>query len=246
MLHIVDLHASIKGKKVLYGVNLSMQQGEIHAVMGPNGAGKSTLAKAIAGDPEVTIEQGQIVYEGSDLVPLPAEERGQRGVFMGFQYPTEIPGVSNRGFLYAALQARRKGADLPPISDEEFEHLLDEKMSLLDIPTTFKGRNVNEGFSGGEKKRNEMLQMAVLDAQLAVLDEMDSGLDIGALRCVSQALHRLLSPTKALLLITHYQRFLQYIPPHHVHVMVEGKVALSGGPELALRIENYGYGALLA
>lgn len=241
MLEIKNLKVDVDGKPILKGLNLKVCQGEIHAIMGPNGAGKSTLAKVIAGDPSYEVTGGEILFEGQNILELPPEERARLGIFMGFQYPVEIPGVSNVQFLHAAYNAKLKFKGLPLVSEEVFESILDDKMALVDVKNEFKRRNLNEGFSGGEKKRNEILQMAVLEPKLAILDETDSGLDIDAMRIVAKGVAGLMRPDNALILITHYQRLLDYIQPHFVHVVLDGKIAQTGGPELALELEEKGY-----
>ncbi len=241
MLKIKNLHVAVGGVIILKGVDLEIGKGEIHAIMGPNGAGKSTLAKVLAGDPSYEILSGEIEYNGHNVLELEPEERAHLGLFIGFQYPVEIPGVSNVQFLHAAYNAKKKVQEQAPISEEQFRELLKEKLSLLEMKEEFIERNLNEGFSGGEKKRNEILQMAVLDPVMAVLDETDSGLDIDAMRVVSCGIKRLFSPEKGLLLITHYQRLLDYIRPQVVHVMIEGKIVTTGGPELAQELEEKGY-----
>lgn len=241
MLEIQELHAQIDGKPILKGISLIIEKGQIHAIMGPNGAGKSTLARILAGDPAYEITSGRIVFEGQDIVELTPEGRAHLGVFLGFQYPVELPGILNLQFLHAAYNAKRKAQGFTAISETEFEEILDEKMALVDIKSSFKMRNVNEGFSGGEKKRNEILQMAVLEPKLAILDETDSGLDIDAMRIVAAGVNRLMCQENALLLITHYQRLLDYIRPHFVHVILDGRIIRTGGPELALALEEKGY-----
>ena len=241
MLEIKDLCVSVEGKMLLKGVTLSVKLGEIHAIMGPNGAGKSTLAKVLAGHPSYEITSGEVIYKGKNLLELEPEERSHEGLFMSFQYPIEIPGVSNLQFLRTAVNAKRKAKGEEEITVEDFEKLFDEKMQLMEIKPEFKQRNINEGFSGGEKKRNEILQMAVLNPELAILDETDSGLDIDAMRIVARGINKLMNPNMGLVLITHYQRLLDYIKPDVVHVMVDGKIAQSGGPELALELEEKGY-----
>jgi Fe-S cluster assembly ATP-binding protein len=241
MLEIIDLHASIEGKALLKGITLCIQKGQVHAVMGPNGAGKSTLARILAGDSAYEVTAGRILFDGVDITELKAEERAHLGLFLSFQYPVELPGISNEQFLYAAHSAQRKARSQPLLSQEEFSRYLDEKMELVSMRNAFKTRSVNEGFSGGEKKRNEILQMAVLGPKLAILDETDSGLDIDAMRTVAQGVNALLHSENALLLITHYQRLLDYIRPDVVHVILDGKVVKSGGPELALQLEEKGY-----
>lgn len=239
MLEIKNLHVSIEDKEILKGLNLRVLPGETHALMGPNGAGKSTLAKVIAGHPDYEITQGEILFEGQNILELSPEERAQKGLFMSFQYPLEIPGVTNLQFLHAAYNAAKKMA----LSEEEFSKILEEKMGLVDVKPEFKDRDLNTGYSGGEKKRNEILQMAVLEPKLAILDETDSGLDIDAMRIVSGGVNKLMQKDRALLLITHYQRLLDYITPHFVHVFLDGRIVKSGGPELALRLEEEGYAA---
>jgi Fe-S cluster assembly ATP-binding protein len=241
MLEINDLHASVEGKPILNGVNLTIHSGEIHALMGPNGAGKSTLSKVLAGHPAYEITAGTVLFEGNDLLALEPEERARAGLFMSFQYPIEIPGVSNSQFLRAAYNAKQKAHGAPEMSTEEFDTFLIEKMLQMEIKSEFKERNLNEGFSGGEKKRNEILQMAVLSPRMAILDETDSGLDIDALRIVARGVNSYMSPAVGLLLITHYQRLLEYIKPNFVHVMVGGKIVQSGGADLALELEAKGY-----
>ncbi len=241
MLEIKDLEVAIQGKTILKGFNLSVQKGEVHAIMGPNGAGKSTLAKVLAGDPAYEILGGEILFEGKDLSELEPEERSHLGLFMSFQYPLEIPGVSNEQFLRAIHAAKCKAAGKPPASDEVFEALLEEKMALVGVRAEFKERDLNEGFSGGEKKRNEILQMALLEPKLAILDETDSGLDIDAMRLIAQGVNTLMNAGNALILITHYQRLLDYIRPDFIHVVVGGRIVESGGAELALQLEKKGY-----
>lgn len=241
MLEIHDLSATVDSKPILKGLNLTVNPGEIHAIMGPNGAGKSTLAKILSGHPSYDVTDGKVTFKGKDLLELDPEERAHLGLFMSFQYPIEIPGVSNVQFLRSAYNANLKAKGEKEISQPEFEKLLDEKIELLEINPEFKERNLNEGFSGGEKKRNEILQMAILDPDLAILDETDSGLDIDAMRIVAKGVNNLMSPKRGLILITHYQRLLDYIKPNFVHVMVNGRIVKSGGPELALELEEKGY-----
>ncbi len=241
MLEIKQLQASVEDKPILKGLNLTVRKGEIHAVMGPNGAGKSTLAKVLAGDPSYEVTGGEVLLEGQNILELAPEERSHLGLFMSFQYPVEIPGISNLQFLHSAYNAKLKALGKVPVSEEGFHKILDEKMALVDIRSEFKTRNLNEGFSGGEKKRNEILQMAVLEPKLAILDETDSGLDIDAMRIVAKGVNSLMSPDNALILITHYQRLLDYIRPDFVHVVIDGKIVQSGGPELALMLEEKGY-----
>jgi Fe-S cluster assembly ATP-binding protein len=241
MLDVIELQTSVAGKPILSGLNLKVRAGEIHAVMGPNGAGKSTFAKVLAGDPSYEITGGQVLFEGKDIFTLSPEERAHLGLFVSFQYPVEIPGITNEQFLYAAYSVKLKALGQPPISEEAFSEILDEKMAFADIRSEFKTRNLNEGFSGGEKKRNEILQMAVLEPKLAILDETDSGLDIDAMRIVARGVNGLMRPDHALILITHYQRLLDYIRPDFVHVLMNGKIVQSGGHELALALEERGY-----
>ena len=237
IIEIKNLHASIDGKPILKGLNLSIGKGEVHAVMGPNGAGKSTLAKILAGHPSYEVTEGEVWFKGENLLEMEPEERAAAGLFMSFQYPIEIPGVSNQLFLKTALNAQKK----TNISDGEFETLLAEKMALMEIRSEFKDRAVNEGFSGGEKKRNEILQMALFNPDLAILDETDSGLDIDAMRIVAAGVNKLRRSDAGLLVITHYQRLLDYIRPDFVHVLSDGQIIRTGGPELALELEAKGY-----
>ncbi len=241
MLEIKELHVQVDGKLILKGLNLSVAKGEIHAIMGPNGAGKSTLAKVLAGDPSYEVVSGEMLLDGQDLLELAPEERAHLGLFMSFQYPVEIPGISNFQFLYAAHNAKLKAQGKTAVAEEEFHRILDEKMAHIDVRSEFKTRNLNEGFSGGEKKRNEILQMAVLEPKLSILDETDSGLDIDAMRIVAKGVNCLMNSDNALILITHYQRLLDYIRPDFVHVLLDGKIVQSGGPELALELEAKGY-----
>lgn len=241
MITIKNLCASIEGKPILKGINLTVNAGEIHAIMGPNGAGKSTLAKVLAGHPDYTVTSGEVLFNGQNLLEMEPEERAHLGLFMSFQYPIEIPGVSNLQFLLTAYNANRKARSQPEISPEDFEKILDEKMRLVNIKTEFKERNLNEGFSGGEKKRNEILQLAVLEPSLAILDETDSGLDIDAMRIVAAGVNHIMNPAMGLILITHYQRLLDYIKPQVIHVMLDGRIVHSGGPEEALMLEEKGY-----
>jgi Fe-S cluster assembly ATP-binding protein len=241
MLEIKNLHASVDDKEILRGIDLSVNAGEVHAIMGPNGSGKSTLAHVLAGREGYTITNGQVLYEGKDLLALPPEERAREGVFLAFQYPVEIPGVSNMYFLRAALNTIRKHRGLDEIDAMDFLKMVREKIKLLEMDETLMNRPVNEGFSGGEKKRNEMFQMAVLEPKLAVLDETDSGLDIDALRTVSEGINRLRGPERAIILVTHYQRLLNYVVPDFVHVLADGRIVRSGGKELAHELEEKGY-----
>jgi Fe-S cluster assembly ATP-binding protein len=242
-LEIRDLHASINGKPILKGVDLTVRQGEVHALMGPNGTGKSTLANVLLGHPAYEVTQGQILFGGQDIVPLAPDERSRLGLFLAFQYPVAIPGVSLANFLRAAINARRRAVnpDDKGIPVPEFRKLLKEKMDLLKMSHEFAGRYLNDGFSGGEKKRAEILQLATLEPQIAVLDETDSGLDIDALRIVSQGVTALAGPNLGVLVITHYQRILNYIKPNVVHIMLGGRIVQSGGAELAEHLEEHGY-----
>lgn len=241
MLEIIDLTAAVEGNPILKGLTLKIKKGEIHAVMGPNGAGKSTLAKVVAGHPAYEITAGQVLLNGKDLLELDPDERAHAGLFMSFQYPVEIPGVSNVQFLRSAYNAKRKASSLPEVSEVDFDILMDEKMAMMEIKPEFKTRNVNEGFSGGEKKRNEILQLAVLEPEFAILDETDSGLDIDAIRIVSKGVNQIMNPEMGLLLITHYQRLLNYIKPDFVHVMMDGRIVQSGDASFALELEAKGY-----
>jgi Fe-S cluster assembly ATP-binding protein len=241
MLEINGLKASIGDTEILHGVDLRVNAGEVHAIMGPNGSGKSTLAQVIAGHDAYHVTAGSVVYNGSDLLALDPEERAREGIFLGFQYPVEIPGVNNAYLLKAALNARRKHQGLEEIDAFEFLKLAKEKMALLGMDPKFLNRGVNEGFSGGEKKRNEILQMAVLEPALAVLDETDSGLDIDALRAVAEGVNSLRDPRRAIILVTHYQRLLDYVEPDYVHVLSGGRIVRSGDKSLALELEEKGY-----
>jgi len=241
MLKIDNLQVAIGDNKVLNGLSLEVPTGEVHAIMGPNGSGKSTLAHVLAGRPGYTITGGSITLDGKDLLALEPEERAHEGVFLGFQYPVEIPGVNNVYLLKAALNAARKHRGLPEVDAFEFLTLVREKMQLMKMDESFLSRGVNEGFSGGEKKRNEILQMLVLEPKLAVLDETDSGLDIDALKVVSNGVNTLRSPDRSVVLVTHYQRLLDYVIPDHVHVLVRGRIARSGDKTLALELEKRGY-----
>lgn len=241
MLTIKNLSASVEERPILKEFNLTVNPGEIHAIMGPNGAGKSTLAKVLSGHPSYTVTGGEVTLKDKDLLDLDPSERAHLGLFMSFQYPVEIPGVSNVDFLRAAYNAKRKSQNEKELTPAEFEKILDEKMALMEIRAEFKERNLNEGFSGGEKKRNEILQMAVLDPEIAILDETDSGLDIDAMRIVARGVKKLMNKDRGLILITHYQRLLDYITPDFVHVMLDGKIVKTGGPELAKELEVKGY-----
>ena len=241
-LEIKDLYVAVDGKPILKGLTLAVKKGEIHALMGPNGSGKSTLANVLLGNSKYEVTEGTIIYKGEDIRELSADERARRGLFLAFQYPTPIPGVSVANFLRTALQARRKAmGEEKPLPPKEFRALVKEKMALLKMDESFAGRYLNDGFSGGEKKRAEILQMAVLRPEIAILDETDSGLDIDALRIVSEGVNALTGPDMGVLLITHYQRILNYIKPHFVHVMVDGRVVKSGGADLAHELEAQGY-----
>jgi Fe-S cluster assembly ATP-binding protein len=244
VLEIEGLEANAGGKKILRGIDLVLRAGEVHALMGPNGSGKSTLAGALTGRPGVEITSGKVRYRGEDLLALAPEQRARRGVFLAFQYPVEIPGVSNNYFLKSALNAVRQHRGEEPLDAMEFLSLLREKAAVVEMPKELLGRSLNEGFSGGEKKRNEVLQMLILEPTLAVLDETDSGLDIDALRIVAKGVNALRSPERAMLVITHYQRLLDHIVPDRVHVLSEGRIVRSGGKELALELEERGYGWL--
>ena len=242
MLSIKDLKASIEdGTQILKGINLEVKAGEVHAIMGPNGSGKSTLSKVIAGHPAYHVDGGSVTLDGKDLLQMEINERANSGLFISTQYPTEIPGVNNVEFLKMALNSKRVFLGQPEIDDAEFKKLIDEKMVLLEMDERYRDRGVNEGYSGGEKKRNEILQMAILDPKVSLLDETDSGLDIDALRIVAGGINHIMGPDKAVILVTHYQRLLDYIKPDFVHVLRHGKIILSGGPELALELEEKGY-----
>ena len=241
LLEIKDLHAGVEGKEILKGVNLTIRRGEVHAVMGPNGAGKSTLGAVLAGRPGYEVLSGSVRYDGRDLLALSPEERSWAGLFLSFQYPIEIPGVSITNFLKAAIAARRKAQGLPELSPGEFLKLMKEKMALVQMKGEFAKREVNVGFSGGEKKRNEIFQMAMLEPTLSILDETDSGLDVDALRIVAEGVNALRTPQTAAIVITHYQRLLEYIVPDVVHVLKGGRIVLTGGRELVDRIEKDGY-----
>ena len=242
MLEIKNLQVRAGGKEILRGINFTVNKGEVHAIMGPNGSGKSTLARVLAGHPEYEVTGGSVTYDGKDLLELAPEDRAREGVFMAFQYPVEIPGVNNAYFLKAALNANRKHRGLPELDAMEFMALVREKANILHIDPSLLNRPVNEGFSGGEKKRNEIFQMAVLEPRLAVLDETDSGLDIDALKAVAEGVNAMRSPDRAIIVVTHYQRLLNYIVPDFVHVLQDGRIARSGGKELALHLEEKGYG----
>jgi len=244
LLEIRDLHAGIEGKEILKGVNLTINRGEVHAIMGPNGAGKSTLSAVLAGRPDYKVLSGSVSYDGRDLLAMAPEERSWAGIFLSFQYPVEIPGVSITNFMKAALNARRKAAGLPELKPAEFLKLLKEKMAFVQMKGEFAKREVNVGFSGGEKKRNEIFQMAMLEPVLSILDETDSGLDVDALRIVADGVNRLRSPQTASIVITHYQRLLEYIVPDVVHVLKNGRIVATGGAELVQQIETQGYDSI--
>ncbi|HTF32719.1 MAG TPA: Fe-S cluster assembly ATPase SufC [Myxococcota bacterium] len=241
LLEIEDLHASAGGEEILHGIDLVVRAGEVHAVMGPNGSGKSTLAGVLAGKPSIEVTRGKVSYFGRNLLDIAPEERAREGIFLAFQYPVEIPGVSNMYFLKTALNAGRRHRGQEELDAIDFLALVREKMKLMQIDEKMMNRSINEGFSGGEKKRNEVLQMAVLEPRLAILDETDSGLDIDALRIVSNGVNSLRSPDRSMIVITHYQRLLDYIVPDFVHVLASGRITKSGGKELALELEEKGY-----
>jgi Fe-S cluster assembly ATP-binding protein len=242
MLEIKNLHAKIGNNEILRGVDLKVDKGEVHAIMGPNGSGKSTLAQVLAGRDVYAVTEGEVSYEGHNLLEMAPEDRAREGIFLAFQYPVEIPGVSNLYFLRAALNTTRKHRDLPEVDAMDFLAMVREKMKLLGMDETLMNRPVNEGFSGGEKKRNEIFQMAVLEPRMAILDETDSGLDIDALKIVANGVNALRSPERAIVVVTHYQRLLNYIIPDFVHVLSEGRIVRSGGKDLALELEEKGYG----
>ncbi len=244
MLEIKDLHANIAGREILQGIDLAIGPGEVHAIMGPNGSGKSTLAQVLSGNEQYTVTQGDILFEGNSLLDMAPEDRARAGVFMALQYPVEIPGVSNLYFLKAALNTTRKSRGLPELDAMDFLSLIRSRMSLMEMDDSLLNRAVNSGFSGGEKKRNEIFQMAVLEPKLAILDETDSGLDIDALKIVANGVNALRSPDRAMLVITHYQRLLNYIVPDFVHVLAGGRIVRSGDKSLALELEETGYGTL--
>src|SRR6266542_285551 len=242
MLEIKNLHAGIDGNEILKGISLTVKKGEIHAIMGPNGSGKSTLAKVLSGHPAYEVTKGEVLYEGKNLLEMPPDERAREGVFMAFQYPIEVPGVSNAQFLRLAYNEKRKHLGEEELDPLEFKDLLKKRAKIGEMDASFMTRSVNEGFSGGEKKRNEILQMAVLEPKLAILDETDSGLDIDALKIVADGVNAMRGPDRAIILVTHYQRLLNYVVPDVVHVLTQGRIARSGGPELALDLERRGYG----
>ena len=241
MLTIKNLHASINGKEILKGIDLIVKPGEVHAIMGPNGSGKSTLSSVLAGNPAFEVTEGSVEFYGKDLLSLAPEDRSHEGIFLSFQYPVEIPGVSMVNFMRAAINAKRKYWGEEPLSATDFLKMMREKRAIVELDNKLASRSVNEGFSGGEKKRNEIFQMAMLQPRLSILDETDSGLDIDALRIVSQGVNQLKSDKNATIVITHYQRLLDYIAPDFVHVLYKGRIVKSGGPELALELEEKGY-----
>ncbi|MBO7489174.1 MAG: Fe-S cluster assembly ATPase SufC [Bacteroidales bacterium] len=241
LLSIRNLHASIGDREILKGVNLEINKGEVHAIMGPNGNGKSTLAGIIAGNPKYTVTEGEVIYNGKNILDLPVDVRANEGIFLGFQYPVEIPGVTITNFMRTAVNEQRKYRGLDPLSGAEFLKLMEEKKKVVEMTTNLANRSVNEGFSGGEKKKNEIFQMAMLNPTLAILDETDSGLDIDALRIVAGGVNQLRSSENAIVVITHYQRLLDYIVPDFVHVLYEGRIVKTGPKELALELEDKGY-----
>lgn len=245
LLSIKNLHAIVEEKEILKGIELEVNKGEIHAIMGPNGSGKSTLSSVLAGNPKFEVTRGNVIFNGKDLLEMEPEDRAREGIFLSFQYPVEIPGVSMVNFMRAAVNEQRKYKGEPPISASEFLKLMREKRELLGMDSQLVNRSVNEGFSGGEKKKNEIFQMAMLNPQLAILDETDSGLDIDALRVVASGVNKLHNEDDAVLVITHYQRLLDYIKPDKVHVLYNGKIIKSGEPDLALELENRGYDWLI-
>ena len=241
MLEIKDLHASINGKEILKGIDLEIKAGEVHAIMGPNGAGKSTLSAVLTGRERFEVTQGEVEFNGKNLLEKPAEDRAREGIFLSFQYPVEIPGVSMVNFMRAAVNEKRKYEGLAPLTASEFLKLMREKRAVVELDNKLANRSVNEGFSGGEKKRNEIFQMAMLEPKLSILDETDSGLDIDALRIVAEGVNKLKTPETSCIVITHYQRLLDYIKPDIVHVLYKGRIVKTAGPELALELEKRGY-----
>ncbi|MDR1344553.1 MAG: Fe-S cluster assembly ATPase SufC [Tannerellaceae bacterium] len=241
MLEIKNLHAVVNGKEILKGINLSVGKGEVHAIMGPNGSGKSTLSSVLVGNPSFEVTKGEVIYEGKNLLELPPEDRSREGIFLSFQYPVEIPGVSMVNFMRAAVNEHRRYKGLEPLAAGDFLKLMREKKAIVELDDKLAGRSVNEGFSGGEKKRNEIFQMAMLEPKLAILDETDSGLDIDALRIVAGGVNKLKTNENATIVITHYQRLLEYIKPDTVHVLYQGRIIRTAGPELALELEEKGY-----
>ena len=244
MLEIRNLHATVDGKEILKGIDLTIQDGEIHAIMGTNGAGKSTLSNVIVGNPRYTVTEGQITFNGQDLLTMSADERARVGIFMSFQQPVEIPGVSMTNFMRAAVNARAKAQNQEPMKSSEFLREIKEKQQLVEIDKKLMNRSVNEGFSGGEKKRNEIFQMAMLKPSFCILDETDSGLDVDALKIVAEGFNKLRTPQTSAIIITHYQRLLEYIQPDFVHVLIDGRIIKTGDASLALKIENEGFGEL--
>ncbi|MBQ5573624.1 MAG: Fe-S cluster assembly ATPase SufC [Bacteroidaceae bacterium] len=245
MLKIDNLHASINGKEILKGINLQVNPGEVHAIMGPNGSGKSTMSNVLVGHPAYTVTEGSVIYKGKNLLDMPVEQRSHEGLFLSFQYPVEIPGVSMTNFMRTAINEKRKYLELPPLSPSDFLKLIKSKRDLVKLDSKFMNRSVNEGFSGGEKKRNEIFQMAMLEPSLSILDETDSGLDIDALRIVAEGVNKLKTPETSVIVITHYQRLLDYIKPDIVHVLYQGRIIKTAGPELALELEERGYDWLI-
>lgn len=245
MLSVKNLHASVDGKEILRGIDLEVKAGEVHAIMGPNGSGKSTLASVLAGNEKFTVTEGSATFMGRDLLDMSIEDRARLGLFLGFQYPVEIPGVTMAGFMKLAVNEQRRFRGEEPLSAAEFLRLMREKSAVVELPSKLTSRAVNEGFSGGEKKKNEIFQMAMLEPELAILDETDSGLDIDALRIVAQGVNKLRTPQNATVVITHYQRLLDYIVPDFVHVLYKGQIILSGDRELALKLEREGYDWLI-
>ena len=241
LLKVENLHAGIEGKEILKGINLTVNRGEVHAIMGPNGSGKSTLSEVLAGNPAFNVTEGKAIFHGVDLLELSPEDRSHEGLFLSFQYPVEIPGVSMVNFMRAAVNAKRKYFNEDPLSATEFLKMMRQKRAIVELDNKLASRSVNEGFSGGEKKRNEIFQMAVLEPQLSILDETDSGLDIDALRMVAGGVNKLKTERNATIVITHYQRLLDYIKPDFVHVLYKGRIVRTGGPELALELEERGY-----
>ena len=245
MLKIDNLHASINGKEILKGINLQVNPGEVHAIMGPNGSGKSTMSNVLVGHPAYTVTEGSVIYKGKNLLDMPVEQRSHEGLFLSFQYPVEIPGVSMTNFMRTAINEKRKYLELPPLSPSDFLKLIKSKRDLVKLDSKFMNRSVNEGFSGGEKKRNEIFQMAMLEPSLSILDETDSGLDIDALRIVAEGVNKLKTPETSVIVITHYQRLLDYIKPDIVHVLYQGRIIKTAGPDLALDLEERGYDWLI-
>ena len=241
LLNVNNLHASINGKEILKGINLTIRQGEVHAIMGPNGSGKSTLSAVLTGNPAFTVTEGSVDFHGKDLLSLSPEDRSHEGLFLSFQYPVEIPGVSMVNFMRAAINAKRKYLNEESLSASDFLKLMRQKRAIVELDNKLASRSVNEGFSGGEKKRNEIFQMAMLEPLLSILDETDSGLDIDALRIVAEGVDKLKSQENATIVITHYQRLLDYIKPDFVHILYKGRIVMTGGPELALELEKTGY-----